>query len=173
MKGSREAALTLHALPAADRSWVLERLEPVERRLVQSHLDELAALGIPPDPSLLDEAVSKASTTASPRAVISQASVFMMRSLLAEEPPGVIARLLALGEWRWADELVRELAPQCRQKVQALRGQASGPRSQLDEWLLDELERRIRAALPETAEPAAPIAASPWWARLGLGRARR
>ena len=91
-----------------------------------------------------------------------------MRSLLAGEPAGVIARLLALGEWPWAEELMRELPLQRREKLRVLLSQAGRPRSQLDDWLLDELERRIHAALPESPEPAAPLAKLSWWARLRL-----
>ena len=170
MNGSRQAALTLHALPAAERNWVLERLEPQERQLMQSHLDELAALGIPADQRLVDEALNKARAAAAPRAVIAGASAMTMQTLLSAEPAGLVARVLALGDWPWARELMAGLAAQRREEVQSSREQAQVPRPQLDEWLLDELERRVQAVLPEEIPLQEAPAAKPGWIRLGRGR---
>lgn len=51
--GVRQAALTLHAMPASDRSWVLAALPPREREQLHALLEELEALGIPADATLV------------------------------------------------------------------------------------------------------------------------
>lgn len=51
--GARQAALTLHAMPASDRSWVLAALPPQEREQLHALLQELQALGIPADDALV------------------------------------------------------------------------------------------------------------------------
>lgn len=51
--GVRQAALTLHAMPASDRSWVLAALPPQEREQLHALLEELQALGIPADDTLV------------------------------------------------------------------------------------------------------------------------
>lgn len=56
--GRRRAALALHALGARDREWLLAQLPIEDRRAVQLLLDELNELGIPPDASILNEALA-------------------------------------------------------------------------------------------------------------------
>jgi len=53
---ARRAALMLHALPAADRDWVLHRLDPQQQRLVGEHLQELHVLGVVADDRLVTDA---------------------------------------------------------------------------------------------------------------------
>jgi hypothetical protein len=50
--GVRQAALTLHAMPASDRAWLLAALSPQEREQLHALLEELQALGIPADSTL-------------------------------------------------------------------------------------------------------------------------
>lgn len=58
----RRAALTLHALAPADRAWMLDRLNPSQRSLLQELLAELESLGIPQDVALIRDALASAPT---------------------------------------------------------------------------------------------------------------
>lgn len=76
---SRQAALMLHAMEPADRAWILEHLSQPERVALQSLLEELEALGIPPDRDCLDglAGLREASTSTEPalEAVVAAGSV--------------------------------------------------------------------------------------------------
>jgi hypothetical protein len=61
--GVRQAALTLHAMPAPDRSWVLAALPPQEREQLHALLEELEALGIPADDTLAASLAQEAATS--------------------------------------------------------------------------------------------------------------
>ena len=58
--GRRRAALTLHALAASDREWLLEQLPPAERATLRGLLAELQELGIPADAEVIRSALAEA-----------------------------------------------------------------------------------------------------------------
>ena len=59
----RRAALALHALSAADRSWIWGRLRASEREALEPLLAELSELRIPPEPQLVRRLLSAQANT--------------------------------------------------------------------------------------------------------------
>lgn len=136
--GLRQSALLLHAMPHADRQWLLERLSAQERGAIASLLDELVSLGIPRSQELLQQAIAQ-NATATQEAFASKrppdATVSTVQALdsidaekdalawsrlcevLKEEPARLVARLLALHDWAWREKALRTLAPRKRQFV--------------------------------------------------------
>ncbi len=55
---ARRAALTVHALPPAEREWLLAQLGDGHRTRLQALLAELASLGIPQDPQVVRQALA-------------------------------------------------------------------------------------------------------------------
>ena len=62
--GRRRAALTLHALAALDREWLLEQLPTAERVALRDLLAELQDLGIPADADVIHSALAEAAPDA-------------------------------------------------------------------------------------------------------------
>jgi hypothetical protein len=129
---ARKTALLVHALATRDREWLYGHLPDSERASVQALVTELESLGIPADATLLDEV--RGATGAArpkPRDGISQvdgpeslqterrgdtdlealdgADPDVLASILADEPPGLIAVLLSLREWPWYRDLLQQL----------------------------------------------------------------
>jgi hypothetical protein len=93
--GLRRAALTLHALGAADRDWLLQRLPLPERETLAELLVELRELDIPRDAQVIRVALSETPATAT--AIRSDARALCLA--LAKESPALQGLLLAtLGE---------------------------------------------------------------------------
>lgn len=89
--GLRRAALALHALSAADRAWLLQRLSPAQREALNALLAELKELGIPPDQGVIRAALSQ-TTTASD---FSEEEARGLCLALEHEPPALQSLLLA------------------------------------------------------------------------------
>ena len=145
----RRAALTLHALDPQDRAWLLERLPAARRLQLAPLLADLAELGIPADERLVREALAAVRpSTASPGAAgdawetLARQSAGTMAQLLKQEPEGLVARLVALRAWPWAEALLQSLDGGARRRVeQAAHGPWSGGAT-VDAWLVDDLARR-------------------------------
>ena len=58
--GRRRAALTLHALAAPDREWLLEQLPATDSAALRGLLAELQELGIPADADVIRSALAEA-----------------------------------------------------------------------------------------------------------------
>jgi hypothetical protein len=148
--GPRQAALTLHALPAEDRQWVFERLEPRQRQLLQPLLEELAELAFPRDRELIDLALKHPATEPAQRPAsdrLAAASAQQVGALLKGEPPGLIAHLTAARAWPWANALRQTWdAPLREQVTLALRNlPPTSTDSRLVDWLIDDLTSRLAA----------------------------
>jgi hypothetical protein len=147
----RKAALLLHSVPTEDRDWLLSQLAPAQRQVVLALLGELAELGIPAEPQLLDEVVGRiepmaAETQAPEIAVLQQADPVAVGDWLKREPAGLVARVLRLHDWPWAPEVLRQMGELRRRDVQAaLAGvPARAPlRTRGDAQLLALLARRV------------------------------
>lgn len=86
--GYRRAALTLHALSAADRTWLLAQLPEAHRVALQSLLEELQSLQIPADETVIRTALEAAASSASDGRALA--------AVLEGEPSSMRAQLLAL-----------------------------------------------------------------------------
>lgn len=90
-EGLRRAALTLHALAAPDRDWLLDQLPVRARDALERLLVELRELEIPPDARVLRVALSQA-----PAATTLTSDEFhRLGTTLADESPALQSLLLA------------------------------------------------------------------------------
>jgi hypothetical protein len=120
----KQAALLVHALAAPDREWVLSHLPPPQRKRLAGLLQELRQLGIPRDPALLPSlrdalpppAVPDLSATVrdaggvdepGDAAWLAQQPVGRVASVLRDEPPAFVAKLLACRDWPWAAQVAQ------------------------------------------------------------------
>ncbi len=142
---ARRAALVLHAMAPADRAWVLERMEPSQRDALQVLLSELQALGIPPDPSGLDELGAAAPDSiaagtlppgeaassgpeADPLMALGAPGIALLARAWRAQPPLMVAQALCLRPWPWRAALLEQLPALQRRRVMDLLGTvSSGP----------------------------------------------
>lgn len=167
----RRAALTLHALSPQDRAWILGRLDPLQQRLVEEHLQELHGLGISADARLVKDALGDEhaqSATRARRAALAAHGADAVRAALQGEPAALIARVLDQGPWPWEAELLGGLDAPQRMRISACRRGAQAA-TELDEWLLARLAERLgggQAAHPAPAATRRAGALRQWLARL-------
>lgn len=111
----RQAALLVHALPSADREWLLGSLEPHDRVEMEGLLDELRELDIPPDSALLEKIVEAAPPRAARTSTIEllerlpASRIPVLVELLRSEPPRLVSTLLGMRAWPWKGEVARAL----------------------------------------------------------------
>lgn len=126
MDQARGLALRLHALHAADRAWLLERVDEEPRRRLQALLAEIAEIGLLPDAELLafaaandmpDMPLPKREADAAIR--IDGAEVETVRTVLDLEPRSVRRCLYDLGAWSWRKTLVAGLPGQRNEPIMA------------------------------------------------------
>lgn len=138
--GVRHAALLLHAMAPADRSWMLDALPQQERAELVPLLAELEALGIERDPALIDAATSDDELAApvvslahdvgnNTQRPIAMSDEAMLHALTAEqmpaladilrtEPASLVAEWLLLADWPWREALLQAMEPMQRRKVE-------------------------------------------------------
>jgi len=145
----RRAALMLHALLPQDRQWLLERLSPERRAQLGALLAELAELGIPRDERLVRDALAIARPASPITAEASDAwatlacqSAGAISTLLEGEPAGLVARLLAMRTWPWADALMQSYDAARRRRVEDSACEAWPGGVAVDAWLVADLARR-------------------------------
>lgn len=183
LAGPRKSALLLHAMPAASRLWLLDQLPPAEAATLRSLLDELCELGIPADQDLLHDVLSDATArdvtapadAEAQSALIDNAGPGSLWLALRDEPAGLIARFLALSEWRWEHGFLDQLGAAKRYQVQTLlaqfrRDDRMAAADQLRAQLLARLSGRLsdsktRWALDQTLATVGGLRARPWWRR--------
>jgi hypothetical protein len=152
----RRAALLLHTVSAADRSWLLAQLSPAERGALEPLLAELRELGIPADRDMLDELGDVSSAAPVPLATPAPRGLFaadgrIVAQVLAAEPVDLVARLLACKAWPWREAVLSAQGPnrreQLRDRLAALhRSDDSAPLGLLDLRLIELVEARVTAA---------------------------
>ncbi len=110
MQQKRRAALTLHALDAGDRAWILERIPVPQRVELQSLLDELMTLGIPDDPDLLCGVLAARAPAECIGELPSESfDATAWADTLAHEPMGVVRGCLASLQRLERDDVLRRL----------------------------------------------------------------
>ena len=187
---ARQAALTLHAMAPHDAAWLLQQLPAIEAAELQSLLEELRDLGIPSDPRLLDElrlgdAASQESAPADHAHIdelsvealmyaLDAARIDLLLPLLKPEPVALLAFLLSLKSWSWADSLLSALETHRRlslrlqvDSLDSRAGAAPDQAAQLRLALLRRLLRRYRtveaSASPQNATSAYRGGFAGWW----------
>lgn len=181
--GLRKAALLLHAASPADRRWLLDNLPGSRREQLSGLVDEISALGIPADPTLLHDVVdlpqglaaafghdpsrehaSEARLDALPHLldVVDRAPPALLVQILRDEPPGLIVSLLELHAWSWRTAVLNQLGAIKRRQVEDLLtpphesvGTLAAPA--LRRFLLASIARRLHA-LRLAQTPAAATA---------------
>lgn len=153
----RRAALLVHAMPRSDREWLLASLAPQHRVELELLLDELQALGIPPDEALLRQVIE--APPAKPGVAerlegLAPGQVAALVRLLQQEPPQLAARLLAARTWPWRDKVL--------EAVPAAAAAAARPAPALQQAICESLLRHLEALPP----PAAAAAPARIWTRL-------
>lgn len=158
MSGHRQAALALYGLGDSDRRAILAELPAADQALLRGLLDELAELGF--DKNANGALVSAPAPVAGDAAAtLMQATPAAMLAVLRHEPASLVAQLLSLRRFPWADTFMELLAPHHRALIaDALRADAVVAPAR-ERFLLDSASAAVRA-LP--AGPASqPAQASP------------
>lgn len=121
----RKAALSLHSMSKADRSWVLEQLSETERATVEPLLEELRSMAIPGGIGLLldetpqdnpDVFASSASLAHEPTAeqqlqALTGSGISALKSCLQHEPRRLAEMLCELRDWPWSAQLSYSVRP--------------------------------------------------------------
>ncbi|MEO6936643.1 MAG: hypothetical protein ABI171_14990 [Collimonas sp.] len=169
----RRTALLLHAMSAADRHWMLARLDAESQASLRSMLDELVALGIPADKALLSRAAEtaaplhqaaasmaipaemtpvnaagtrEAEPPASAITSLNDVNPTTLAQILQDEPPELIARLLACHAWQWREGLLEQLGQARHSQVERFAHSFSDTPPRLRAVLLQSLVTRLSFA---------------------------
>jgi hypothetical protein len=107
--GRRRAALTLHALAAPDRDWLLQQLPAPDRAALRGLLTELRELGIPADAGVIRSALAEAAPDLG-SALPNASALALVLSREAESLRGALLSLLPAGQTdavlaQWPSEL--------------------------------------------------------------------
>ncbi|MGJ7502496.1 hypothetical protein ACSFBF_19210 [Variovorax sp. ZT5P49] len=180
-RGVRHAALLLHAMAPADRSWMLDALPQQERAELAPLLEELEALGIERDPALIDAATSGDELAApayeivvgTPRPAATSDEAMLhaldveqvptLADIFRTEPAGLVAELLSLADWPWREALLQAMEPVQRRKIEAHLA-ATTPASQTPPGLRAALISMVAARL--RGRPSADGPSSSRWRKL-------
>jgi hypothetical protein len=170
MMGIRRAAATLYGLHQDDRETILAELSSVEQAELRSALAELEALGFArsigamfgtDEPGPLANALPAASEDAGDAGDVWTRRLMTeddnrMHRVLALEPASLIAELLQLGPWPWAEPFLHRLDVRRQQQVRDLLFSNGAFPAARRCWLLRSVVAQLEAlpAEPSTASPS-------------------
>jgi hypothetical protein len=121
MNGHRQAAVSLYGLASSDQERILAELPAQDQRILVDYLAELAALGFDKAATVADTAgplpVAQAAAPLEPGARLHGAAAADVLAGIAHEPAALIAQLLAIDSWPWADAVLDSLPPHKRKLV--------------------------------------------------------
>jgi hypothetical protein len=158
----RQAALALHALCEVDRRWVLSSLSSGQRTELQPLLEELRAIGIPRDATLVEELCARGvatpawETLSAPMAAMAPldaGGAAALAALVKQEPPRVVAALTSAGTAQWRDRVLAELSPVTRAEVERQEASLTGAPA-LQAAILAGVRRRIAGGVATAASGA-------------------
>lgn len=159
MKMYRKAAVFLHGLAAADRDWLLARLDGPQRAVLDELLDELSALGIPRTPSVLgdvgrlrfedqfenqEEAPLYAGAPAHV-AALAAATPQALWSILEHQPDAIVSAVLSAEAWPWRDALLERMPALRRASVERRTAGSDAPTPKALDALLRTVARCLSA----------------------------
>ncbi|MRW94172.1 hypothetical protein GJ699_29785 [Duganella sp. FT80W] len=151
MSGHRQAAAALHGLASDDRQLILDQLPPADQQTLRDYLAELDALGFEGmEPDLLKP------TTGAPD--VASAKSELIYAILAHEPAALVAQILAIRAWRWADGLLALYPPAKRDAICGVSVRAAPARDRL---LLEMLTARLHAGAASVPLPRRHSALAP------------
>jgi hypothetical protein len=117
MSGYRQAVVALHELVAQDRGWILARLPEAERATLECYLDELKTLGFASGASLRQALPATANGEDAASSCLRRAPARRMAALLENEPPSLVAQLVAIEAWPWEIPVMKQFSPAFRDSV--------------------------------------------------------
>lgn len=170
MNGHRQAAVALYALAPADQERILTELPAQDQRILQDYLAELAALGFDKAANMNDAAEPAPAAPLEPRTRLHGAAAADVLAVIGHEPAALIAQVLALDNWPWADAFLAVLAPHKGMLVRdALAGGIAAAPART-RFLLGAVVARLAhvpAAQPPVRARRLPAALSKWlpWTR--------
>lgn len=168
--GLRQAAMLVHALAPEDRRWAIGQLPAEVRKQIETLIAELEAMGLPKDLHLIESALQSDKQLApSEREANAPAGAMLAKDalvndwvkrhgaaalarLLVREPTSLVSRLLALHDWPWRADLLRQLQPAVRREVAEslrLRDSSAPKPDPAADVLLDLLAKRLAAQPPQ------------------------
>jgi len=111
MIGYRRAAVALHGVSEADRSWVLNALPATDREAVQQMLAELKELGFGDDLGAVmnvsrETINAKSGDEISALERIRAARAEQLFSILEHEPSSLIAQFISIEKWSWSGDFL-------------------------------------------------------------------
>lgn len=164
-KQAKHAALLLHAMAPADRSWLLSQLATDERNALEQLLSELAELSIPADASLVEKLIprdqSSAVSVSKPDsdsdadflAGLAATDIAALAKAWAAEPPYLVAQALSIQPWPWKSALLAHLpAIQQRRVVEILHNPPAG--MDANNLRSEALMRSMRSSCKSSRESA-------------------
>jgi hypothetical protein len=179
----RRSALTLHALGAEDRGWLLANLPASQRGELERLLTELRALGIPAEPRMARATLKQERATqaeVAPRANRQERIDFLdpmqtaaLAQLLQHEPASLVAHVVGL-RGAAGEAVLEHLAAPKRRQVQDLlspaRAGVAGPAPRLTEALTEELHSRLAASHAQRAPASLMRSIATQWRTRWTGR---
>jgi uncharacterized membrane protein len=159
MSGHRQAALALYGLAEDDQRAILSELPAADQTVLRALLDELAELGF--DKAANGDLAAPAAPAAGDAAsALMQATPSAMQAVLRHEPASLVAQLISLRRFPWADAFM-ELMPSHRRVLvaEALRANVAIA-SAREQFLLESASAALRGLPPGPAGPVVPAAPS-------------
>ncbi len=165
MEHYQQAALSLHAMHASDRQWLLDRLPVSQRSRLASMLDELEQLGVPREPVLLDE-VSGEPPAPPVHPLAERLREHDARNLChaLESEPDVVAVALLGRAGPWKRDVLAGMPPARRAAIEEAVDRASPLPDRTYEALCDATLRCLELTAPgRTAAAGKPTARRRRW----------
>jgi hypothetical protein len=155
MTGHRRAAVALHGLHAADRKWILDALPCADREQLTRYLGELKDLGFVDGEAIADTQVfhppsADKAGPESPADRLGQASAAQVFACLEREHASLIAQILLIREWRWAEGFLQLFAPLRRKSILGAMAGASPVAPARKKFLVEATVYRLDAAALQT-----------------------
>lgn len=147
-------ALRLREVGAADREWLLSRLDADDCHRVSVALQQYRAKNATAPggvaPVSREAPRSQPDNATQPAARLAAASAADIRKLFAGQPDWAIALVLSAGPWPWAAELLGQWVPE---RIRALRALAGELSERVKPQLRDEVVRLLALKLAPVESP--------------------
>ena len=150
----RRCALTLHAVGARDRHWLMAKLAEHGRRAeLERLLEELQSLGIPPDARMVRLALEHGRTALTPASSAAVAGHLAMTApakdlakVLQDEPAGLIVHVMSLRgdlDGAFLDRLNATTRRQVQELLSTAQRHSPAAAPRLNQALLEQLSIRL------------------------------
>ncbi len=176
MNGHRQAAAALYSLAVRDQEGILNELPEGDQRILRAHIAELGSLGFVKVPDVVSQFTDPAPGLPAvapiaddPVHILARADARAVFAVLAQEPPVLIAQILALHQWPWTKSVLELMPAPGRKRVQAVLDAGVAMAPARARFLLTSLIERVVPA-PRRGRvwlPLAPVAIKRWlvWIR--------